>query len=240
MEIHKPKAARSWREFAVEIGTIVIGVLIALAAEQIVEAIHNRHVAEEARDNVRAEARLDLGFIAGRLAAESCVEQRLEGLQSLLAETGDGAPKLRIGWVGHPPTTPMFSARWTSATASGRTSLFSAAEQDRYGGLYGLFTRFDEHQLREQAAWTQLRMLETWRGPLGPAARLEFAKALQDARYEAWDLRYGGSYALTQAKALGLKPATDGTDESHPPICLPISMPRAEVLRQIKAPFGEP
>jgi hypothetical protein len=240
MEIHKPKAAHSWREFAVEIGTIVIGVLIALAAEQIVEALHNRHVAEEARDNVRGEAGLDLGFIAGRLAGEACVERRIEELQSLLTRTGDGAPDPAVSWVGHPPTTPMFTARWASATASGRNSLFSGQEQGVYGGLYGLFARFDEHQAREQAAWTTLRMLETWRGPLGPAARLELAKALQDARYEAWDLRYGGSFALTQAKALGLKPVTDGTDDSRPPICLPLSTPRAEALRQSKAPFGEP
>ena len=240
MEIHKPKVSHNWREFAVEIGTIVIGVLIALAAEQIVEAIHNRHLAAEARDNVRAEANLDLGFIAGRLAGEACVERRIEELQSLLTRIGDGAPEPGVGWVGHPPTTPMFTARWASATASGRNSLFSAAEQGVYGGLYGLFARFDEHQSREQAAWTKLRMLETWRGPLEPAARLELAEALQDARYEDWDLRFGGSFALMQAKALGLKPVTDGTDDSHPSICLPLSTPRAEALRQFKAPFGQP
>ena len=67
MEVHTPKVAHSWRAFAVEIGTIVIGVLIVLAAEQAVEAIHNRHVAEEARRNVRAEAALDLSFVKGRL-----------------------------------------------------------------------------------------------------------------------------------------------------------------------------
>ena len=39
MEIHKPKAAHSWREFLVEIGTIVIGILIALGLEQEMQAI---------------------------------------------------------------------------------------------------------------------------------------------------------------------------------------------------------
>ena len=37
MDIHKPKPWRGWPEFLKEIGTIVIGVLIALGAEQGVE-----------------------------------------------------------------------------------------------------------------------------------------------------------------------------------------------------------
>lgn len=41
MEIHKPKAAHSWREFLVEIGTIVCGILIALGLEQVVETVQH-------------------------------------------------------------------------------------------------------------------------------------------------------------------------------------------------------
>ena len=55
MEIHKPKPWHGWREFLREVGTIVLGVLIAIAAEQAVEALHHRHMVghgEEAlRDN---------------------------------------------------------------------------------------------------------------------------------------------------------------------------------------------
>ena len=40
MDIHKPKAAHSWREFLIEIGTIICGILIALALEQAVESVH--------------------------------------------------------------------------------------------------------------------------------------------------------------------------------------------------------
>ena len=40
MEIHRPKAVHSWRELLKEIGIIVIGVVIALGAEQAVESLH--------------------------------------------------------------------------------------------------------------------------------------------------------------------------------------------------------
>ena len=49
MEVHKPKAAHSWREFAIEIGTIICGILIALTLEQLVEALHWRSEVDETR-----------------------------------------------------------------------------------------------------------------------------------------------------------------------------------------------
>ena len=34
MEIHKPKPIHNWRDFLKEVGTIVLGVCVALGAEQ--------------------------------------------------------------------------------------------------------------------------------------------------------------------------------------------------------------
>ena len=42
MHFHLPKPLHGWREFAGEVGIIVLGVLIALGAEQLVEAAHWR------------------------------------------------------------------------------------------------------------------------------------------------------------------------------------------------------
>ncbi|MDE2485957.1 MAG: hypothetical protein KGO51_01030 [Alphaproteobacteria bacterium] len=47
MDIHKPKPVHGWREFLGEIGVIIIGVLIALGAEQAVAAAHHH---EQVRD----------------------------------------------------------------------------------------------------------------------------------------------------------------------------------------------
>jgi drug/metabolite transporter (DMT)-like permease len=42
MHFRLPKPLHGWREFAGEVGIIVIGVLIALGAEQFVGKIHQR------------------------------------------------------------------------------------------------------------------------------------------------------------------------------------------------------
>jgi hypothetical protein len=64
MDIHKPKPWHGVREFAKEIGTIVIGVLIAIAAEQAAEALHHRALAREMTEKLRAESEENRHVIA--------------------------------------------------------------------------------------------------------------------------------------------------------------------------------
>jgi hypothetical protein len=238
MSFNLPQPLHGWREFAGEVGVVVLGVLIALGAGQIVEWLHDRQVAEEARENVRAEAGLDLGFIQGRIASQPCIEARLSELSAILANAGDGSPDPRPTWIAKPPTVPFFTARWQAATASGRNSLFPAKEQEQFGTLYQIFGRYNDYQPREQEVWADLRALETWQGPLGPEARVAFTKSLQQAKYLAWDLNYAGTYAIRTGGAMGLLSRQAPSEPD--PICYPITTTRADALRRIKSPLGEP
>lgn len=53
---HLPKPLKEWREFAGEVAIIVIGVLIALAAGQVVQSWHWRHRVNDVRDPLGVEA----------------------------------------------------------------------------------------------------------------------------------------------------------------------------------------
>jgi type II secretory pathway pseudopilin PulG len=238
MHFHLPKPLHGWREFAGEVGIIVVGVLIALGAEQVVEWVHDRQVAEEARENVRAEARFNLAFIQGRIAAQPCIQARLVELSALLSKAGEGTLVPRPTWIAKPPTVPFFTARWQAATASGRNSLFPAKEQEEFGVLYQIFDRYNDYQPREQEVWSDLRALESWKGPLGPEARLAFAKSLQQAKYQAWDLNYAGTYALKTGRAMGLLVTRASAEQEA--ICYPVTMSREDALRRLRAPLGEP
>ena len=238
MHLHLPKPLHGWREFAGEVGIIVLGVLIALAAGQVAEIVHDRQLAADARENVRAEAASDVGFVRDRLSTQACIDRRLGELQDILARSGNGPLVKQPTWISRPPIWPIFFGRWQAATASGRNSLFSPDEQGRFSMLYRVFSQYDTEQAREQAVWSKLRALEWWHGPLGPQARLEFAQALQQAKYVSWDLDYAGSYALSDAVEMDL------SNRSVPPslhaICLPITEPRADAVKRLKDPFGEP
>jgi len=60
MHFHLPKPVHGWREFASEVGIIVVGVLLALLAEQFVEWIHWRHQQHERLERLFDEARMDV------------------------------------------------------------------------------------------------------------------------------------------------------------------------------------
>ena len=67
MHIHKPKPLHGLREFLSEISVIVVGILIALALEQTVEALHWRQV-RQAEVRLRADLEYDVGFARRRPA----------------------------------------------------------------------------------------------------------------------------------------------------------------------------
>ena len=60
MHFHLPKPLHGWREFAGEVGIIVIGVLIALGAEQMVEAVHARNQEHQRLERLFEESRTDV------------------------------------------------------------------------------------------------------------------------------------------------------------------------------------
>ncbi len=100
MDIHKPRPWHGGRELLKEIGTIVVGVLIALGAEQAVEWQHHREEAAGARAAVRAEVAKNLSEIQIRLATQNCVKRRLDEIGQLLSRTQEGVLNPQPLWVG--------------------------------------------------------------------------------------------------------------------------------------------
>ena len=89
MHFHLPKPLHGWREFAGEVGIIVLGVLIALSAEQVVESIHDRQLAKVAENDIRAELAYDSAFAAERIAIGDCMRASIRDLQQRLVASGD-------------------------------------------------------------------------------------------------------------------------------------------------------
>ncbi|HWE46553.1 MAG TPA: hypothetical protein VG407_11040 [Caulobacteraceae bacterium] len=78
MDIHKPQPFHNWREFTAEIAVIVIGVLIALSAEQVVQAFEWNHKVDRAERAMRTEIAADDGpQVYERLALADCIDASL-------------------------------------------------------------------------------------------------------------------------------------------------------------------
>jgi hypothetical protein len=110
MHFHLPKPLHGWREFAGEVGIIVIGVLIALGAEQLVEAAHRQREGVQAEGTIRDEIELNLGRLQSRRAIHSCVNRRIEDIQALLDSAASNPDITTPTWIGRrnigPSSTP--------------------------------------------------------------------------------------------------------------------------------------
>jgi hypothetical protein len=109
MDIHKPKPWHGWREFLKEYAIIVVGVLTALAAEQIVVAVDRHEQVEQARAALKVEVRHDVANAVLGLRNDTCLGKVL-----LLWEgyaTGGPRPALVVGNTGGLSSTTWDIAR---------------------------------------------------------------------------------------------------------------------------------
>lgn len=71
MEVHAPhEAIHSWKDFWIHLGTITIGLLIAIGLEQSVEAVHRVHERRQLQADLRTEASNNRQIIARDLKME--------------------------------------------------------------------------------------------------------------------------------------------------------------------------
>ena len=88
MHFHLPKPLHGWREFAGEVGIIVIGVLIALGAQQVAEDWQWRQCTADARICLAREVGAMSGQLYERLIVQRCLLDRLAVLADGLEKNG--------------------------------------------------------------------------------------------------------------------------------------------------------
>ena len=83
LDIHPAQhAASTWREFFIHIATIVLGLMIAVSLEQMVEYIHHRHERRQLEEDLRAEAERRIPILtAGLRQFAILADWYREGLQ---------------------------------------------------------------------------------------------------------------------------------------------------------------
>lgn len=159
MHIHPPKPLHGWREFLGEVGIIVIGVLIALAAEQAVEAWRWRSEVSEAREALKAELDNDLGRARRFSTQLPCIDRRLGDLEAWSRARHAGRLLRLTGPIGTPVGYAMSASVW-DIVKTGQTAAHMSLQQKldytrTYDGLRGI----EELEDRAGDRWRELREL---------------------------------------------------------------------------------
>lgn len=154
MHVHLPKPLHGWREFLGEVGIIGLGVLIALAAEQLVETWHWHREVHEFRDAIDRELGSQLDSYRFRMEQEGCVRSRLATLDAwrAAAQAGRAAP---LPELGRPAMFTMGSNMWNTRGTDVMAHM-SLADRLKYSTLYQDMAETGERMMEEREAWLGL------------------------------------------------------------------------------------
>lgn len=160
MHIHLPKPLHGWRAFFGEVGIIVLGVLIALGAEQLVEALHWRAEMNGERQALYSEARENIGSVRWRQRLQPCIDTRLAEIEAIFHAHAAGGTIILQRPVGRPVTSFMSNTAWQVALSSQAVSHMSLTQKLSFARAFSSYDNLNQALLREQDAWLKLGVLD--------------------------------------------------------------------------------
>ena len=205
MDIHKPKPIHGWKDFLKEIGTIVVGVLIALAAEQTVEWLHWQSELRETRQALRTELAHAVGAYQYNLTLQDCADRRLAELSQWLdhAQPGDRPPLAQPIWS--PPRYTLLLGAWDVAKGGQAAWRMPLEERLLYAHLYGTLSRVYDVQQADNEIWRQLAQF-TPAEPLDHADRMRLRGLVAQGRISARIAHSFGPFITPDVTALTIAP----------------------------------
>jgi hypothetical protein len=218
MEVHRPKSVHNWREFLGEIGVIVIGVLIALGAQQAVEAWHQRDVAEKSMAAIRAEAAGAAGVFEERRLTQPCVDRKLKQIDKIMFLARPTGRLPDIGEIGRPPARPLQSAAWAEAQANGAALHFPDRERVSLSLTYSVVGGYSANLAAEQEMWSTIALLEHEPGRIDGSLLADISTTLARLHYLSGSNGLYAQQEFDTIRGLGIQPdysITSGAGQEH-------------------------
>jgi hypothetical protein len=222
MRIQLPKPLHGWREFAGEVGVVLLGVLLALGAQQLVSDWQWRGDVRDADARISEELSFDVALAYERFAIDPCLRPRLAELRDELLKTdsvwpgsraklADDVFKSDFPAVYRSPGRPWALAAWQNAQTGGVIGHFRPARAERLEALFDQIALLKQYQSEEEASGISLGDL-AFAGPIAPADRRANLKAV--AKLNALDTRilFGARILIDDAREAGIGPDPKSLD----------------------------
>lgn len=174
MDIHPPYGPiHSFKDFFLHLLTVILGILIALSLEGLIEWGHHRSLAEEARSNLAVEIRENRQLLTGGLAAAPDAEQRLkatiETIEAYRKNHRDDRTS-KLDWSFG--LFPLSATAWSTAASTGALGYMDYTEVKAYTRAYVLQEEFLTMQQSTLGKWLDLQKWLARRDPKGGLSNL--------------------------------------------------------------------
>lgn len=219
MHVHLPKPLHGWRAFVGEVGIIVLGVLLALGAEQAVERVHEHAQVDQIRSALRAELADSRARWEDMRAGDDCELKRLNALGHWMAAAPDAS---RLTDAFSPMLWNMHSAAWDLAKTSTVSEHISLDERLVYASLYDATDNWREYLNEERNNAVQLNALLATADQ--PDHRREARLRIDVARQYLERRQRNYAYFFTRLDRLRIAPDASQLTIAHDPraLCSPL------------------
>jgi hypothetical protein len=204
MHFHLPKPLHGWRELAGEISIIVVGVLIALFFEQLVQRWEWNHKVEAAEEAMKHELLWDDGpQLYQRAALHPCIVARLDAIRAAVEEHRSRAELSKVidGYWINPLTYDTIAQK--AADASDVSSHISQSALEPYVIGYSVMPRADQIASDEGVQYADLQAMKRNGGELSGAETSKVLSAVERLRNDNRIMLESAVWALPQIERLG-------------------------------------
>ncbi|HJW40596.1 MAG TPA: hypothetical protein VJ476_05120 [Rhizomicrobium sp.] len=204
MDIHKPKAAHSWREFAIEIGTIILGILIALSLEQGVEELRWNERVAVTREQLNAELKDDAASGLIWISVGRCLDQQLDTLSEHVwtaRSTGTFAP---LASPYAPPLEMFLNDAWLNARSLQVSDHLSSDEVGNYSTVYFFPAELKDNVIALHQAAAALEPLSRKLDRVTAEEADQFIGRISQAREMQFRMIYASLLLIQSAERVGV------------------------------------
>jgi hypothetical protein len=156
MDIHKPKPIHSVRDFLGEIGTITLGILIALALEAVVVDYQHRKLVDHARDDMRAELTNNRHLLAATAVSGTKLLPALDQAIVFMRARAAGKPAKDPGVSLDGEFSSLGEAAWESTVATQALAYMPAKDAQTLSVAYAAARGFDTFEDQVERQWFEL------------------------------------------------------------------------------------
>jgi len=140
LDVHLPhKAIHGFQEFFIHLFTITVGLLIATQIESCMEWRHHVHVAEEARESLRAEIQKNLNDLKGLLPGLKKWRDQVDtdlALMERIQEHPEDMKNQHAKFAISFSAVTLSDTAWRTAQSTGALAYMPYEEAQRYTEIY--------------------------------------------------------------------------------------------------------
>lgn len=211
------KPPTGWADFITEIVIVVLGVFLALGAQETVNAWKERNELTEFQSAVDQEIAENLAAYEMRVKQSDCAKDRLDQLDAWQRAWRDGAGPAMLGRIRRPIGYTTSQYVWESGSTSNLKEM-PLDQRLSYAAIYANFQTYENLRLREAAAWQSIYGYDQAVSLSGPEVN-QLRGLILTVRALSWSIDTNWPALKQLAAKLRIAPGPSDLDSSARAIC---------------------